>query len=49
MNFFEFDKKFPTEEAVIEHFITIRYPNGVTCNHCGNPKVYQKKKKQEKF
>lgn len=39
MNFFEFLKKFPTEQAVIDHFIKVRYPNGLTCNHCGSDRV----------
>ena len=43
MTFFEFNSKFPTEAAVAAHFLTIRYPVGVTCNHCGSSKlVYQR-------
>jgi transposase-like protein len=50
MNFLEFNKRFPNENAVIEHFIHIRYPDGLKCNHCGSsrtsryadrPKFYQ--------
>jgi len=37
----DFMKKFPTEKAVIKHWLKIRYPGGVTCNHCDSPKVYQ--------
>lgn len=40
MHFFEFLETFPTEEKVIEYFITKRYPKGIKCNHCGNKKVY---------
>jgi transposase-like protein len=42
MNFFEFNKKFPTEEACIQYFIKIRYKDGIKCNHCGSQKyVYR--------
>ncbi|MFC2169467.1 IS1595 family transposase [Acidobacteriota bacterium] len=50
MNFLAFNKMFPDEKAVIDHFITIRYPKGLRCNHCGSertsrytnrPKFYQ--------
>ena len=34
MDFFSFLKKFPTELAVIEHFIKVRYQGKVTCRHC---------------
>ena len=41
MNFFEFLKKFPTENKVIEYFIKIRYiTKKPVCNHCGSDKVY---------
>jgi len=39
MNFFEFNKQFPTELACIEHFIKIRYNNQVKCNHCQSNRV----------
>ena len=39
MNFFEFNKQFPTELACIEHFIKIRYNNQIKCNHCQSDKV----------
>lgn len=42
MNFFEFNKQFPTELACIEYFIAIRYDNGVPCRHCNNSRIYQK-------
>ena len=42
MNFLEFNKKFPTELACINHFITIRYLTAPHCVHCGNTKVYHK-------
>jgi len=35
-------EKFPTEKKIVEHFLTIRYPNGVCCNHCGSSKVYMR-------
>lgn len=40
MNFIQFLEKFPTEKAVINHFITIRYGKEMSCNHCGSVKVY---------
>jgi len=39
MNFFEFNKQFPTELDCIKYFITIRYNNQVKCNHCGSNKI----------
>jgi transposase-like protein len=50
MNFFEFIKKFPTELSCIKHFIKIRYPNGVKCNHCkAENKVYHIEKYPKNF
>jgi len=49
MTFMDLIKKFPTEESVTNHFLTIRYPNGVACNHCGSVKVYQETKHQKIF
>lgn len=43
MTFFEFLNKFPTEKAVTDYFLKIRYKNHVACNHCGSVKVYQRK------
>lgn len=41
MNFFEFNKKFPTENAVVKYYIEARYKNKTPCcNHCGSAKVY---------
>ena len=49
MTFLELMNKFPTEEKVIQYFLKIRYPDGVSCNHCGSTKVYQEKKRQKVF
>lgn len=49
MNYIEFQKKFPSEEKVIAHFIKQRYPNRVTCNFCGSDKAYQRKKRPKVF
>jgi len=49
MTFFEFMDKFPSEDSIIKHYLSIRYPNGVTCNHCGSIKVYQEKKRRKVF
>jgi transposase-like protein len=35
MNFKEFQKKFKTKKSIIDHFVAIRYKNGVKCSHCG--------------
>jgi transposase-like protein len=43
MNFFEFNKKFPTELACIEYFIKVRYQAIVLCNHCKSNKVSHRK------
>ena len=40
MTFLSLIEKFPTEKAIVEHFLTIRYPQGIRCNHCGSTKVY---------
>jgi len=49
MTFLQLMEKFPTEDSVIEHYLTIRYPNGVACNHCGSIKVYQETKRRKVF
>ena len=49
MTFMDFMKKIPTEKKVVEHFLTIRYPDGVTCNHCGSGRVYQRTSEQKVF
>jgi len=33
-------EKFPTEKKIVAHFLTIRYPDDVTCNYCGPTKLY---------
>ncbi|HEX3045692.1 MAG TPA: transposase [Bacillota bacterium] len=42
MTFLEFQHQFPSEKAVIDYFLNIRYSNGVICNHCQSNKVYQR-------
>jgi len=49
MTFIDFIKKFPTEKAVIDYFLKIRYPNQVCCNHCGSTKVYQETSRPKVF
>ena len=50
MEQYKLNELFPTEEAVIEHFIKIRYPNGVSCPHCGATfKVYHRKDRPKLF
>lgn len=49
MNFLEFNKKFPTEEAAIQYFIDIRYGDKVVCPHCGCiDKIYRRKDDRRK-
>jgi transposase-like protein len=43
MNFFEFNKKFPTQLDCVNHFIGIRYGNNIKCVHCSNPKILHRK------
>ncbi|MDR3101846.1 MAG: IS1595 family transposase [Methanocalculaceae archaeon] len=41
---------FPTDEDAINHFICIRYPDGMACPHCGATKnVYRRKGKPKVF
>ena len=35
MTYIQLQNKFPTQQSIISHFINIRYPNGITCPHCG--------------
>ncbi|MFA5015673.1 MAG: IS1595 family transposase [Actinomycetota bacterium] len=49
MDYKEFLKKYPTEKAIIDYFIKIRYPEGVKCNHCGSSKVYRRSKEYKVF
>src|SRR5439155_2100135 len=38
--FADFDRLFPDEAACKTYLVGRRWPNGVTCPRCGNPKVY---------
>lgn len=49
MNFYEFNKRFPTELACIEYFIKIRYNNKPVCRHCKSDTVYHKRTEPKKF
>ena len=49
MNFFEFNKQFPTEIACVEHFITIRYNNKVICKHCTAINTHHRKDHPKMF
>ena len=50
MNFQEFKKKYPSKQKIIEHFISIRYKDGLACNHCGAvEEVYPMKDTPKKF
>jgi transposase-like protein len=46
MTFLEFNQKFPTEKAAIDHFVKVRYKDVLTCPHCGaKVKVYRFRKR----
>ena len=49
MTFIELINKFPNEESCVKYYISIRYPEGIHCNHCGSPKVYQRKENRKVF
>lgn len=49
MNFFEFNKQFPTELACIEYFITIRYNNKPICRHCGSNRLTHRRDTPKNF
>ena len=36
----QFDAMFQTEEDCIKYLVARRWPEGVICPRCGNPKVY---------
>jgi transposase-like protein len=40
MTLAEFDRLFPNEDACKEYLTHQRWPKGITCPRCGNPKVY---------
>jgi transposase-like protein len=46
MTFFEFNNKFPTEQAAIDYFVNVRYAGVITCPHCGaSVKIYRHRKR----
>ncbi|HTA62865.1 MAG TPA: IS1595 family transposase [Bacteroidia bacterium] len=50
MNFIDFQNKFKNDDAIINHFIKIRYGNKKpACNHCGSFKVHQRPKRHRIF
>jgi transposase-like protein len=50
MNFLDFQKKFKDDNAIINHYIKIRYGNKKpACNHCGSFKVHQRPKRHRIF
>ena len=50
MDYFSFQKKFPTELACIQYFIKVRYPHGIRCIYCGaEDKVYHRTTRPQNF
>src|SRR5574343_1180639 len=47
MNFFQFIKKFPTEQKIIDYFIEARYKK-LQCNHCGCARIYKYSNEERK-
>ena len=46
MTFLEFEKRFPTKQAAIDHFVAVRYGGVLACPHCGaTAGVYRHKKR----
>jgi len=43
MNYKEFLKKFPDNNAIINYFVDIRYPEGVICPKCHYKEVKRRK------
>lgn len=40
MGFFEFQRRFQTDEQCIEYFKKVRWPHGFTCPRCGHTEAY---------
>ncbi len=40
MTFAEFDELFPNNDACKQYLADRRWPDGVKCPRCGNPKIY---------
>jgi len=49
MNFFEFNKQFPTELDCIKYFITIRYNNKPICRHCESNRLTHRRDTPKNF
>lgn len=49
MYFLDFQKQFPTEQAIIQYYVGIRYKSGITCHHCKSTKIYQKNDRPKVF
>ncbi len=41
MTFAKFEKSFPNEDACLAYLVKMRWPTGVECPRCANPKVYE--------
>ncbi len=37
----EFNERFPSEEACIEHLKAMRFADGLYCPHCGGKHIYE--------
>lgn len=43
MNYFEFSKRFPTEDSAIDYIVAVKYKDGYVCPKCGciHKKIYR--------
>lgn len=46
-NELEFHKRFVTEQACLDYWVSVRWPNGFVCPHCGHPKGWRLKGREE--
>jgi transposase-like protein len=49
MTFFEFNRKFPTEQSVIDYFLHVRYNDMMVCPHCGAKIKISRYRNRSKF
>lgn len=45
----EIESIFPTERAVVDHYIGLRYDGTAVCKHCGSERVYRRRDSAKVF